>query len=138
MSIGLVDGLQNSDGASLINTPWIDFSQQSTIVGWSIFTTRQIRYKVVGNIVYVYLYLSGTSNSTQTTFTLPFLPKNTFAFPSPYTSDNGVYTIGGFGLNISGNVITLYRTNSASNTGINNIWTASGTKEIYSQFFYEI
>ncbi len=53
MSIGLVNGLQNSDGGSVINTPWIDFSEQSTIVGWGSFTTKNIRYKIVGKIVFV-------------------------------------------------------------------------------------
>jgi hypothetical protein len=54
---GVANGLYGGDLPNQINTPWIDFSEQSTIVGWSAYTTKRIRYKVVGNIVYVNLTL---------------------------------------------------------------------------------
>ena len=135
---GVANGLYGGDLPNQINTPWIDFSEQSTIVGWSSFTTKRIRYKVVGNIVYVYFSLEGTSNSTSTTFSLPILPKIAIAFPFAFHSDNGVYFIGGFGNNISTNIITCYKTQSISSTTFTTTWTASGTKTITGQFFYEI
>jgi hypothetical protein len=43
---GVANGLYGGDLPNQINTPWIDFSEQSTIVGWSDYTTKRIRYKV--------------------------------------------------------------------------------------------
>jgi hypothetical protein len=53
-------------------TDWVDYSATSTIVGWSSFTAKKIRYRVVGKLVFVTAQLTGTSNSTTTSFTLPF------------------------------------------------------------------
>ena len=135
---GVANGLYGGDLPNVINTPWIDLSQQSTIVGWSSFTTKNMKYKVVGNIVYVYFIFDGTSNSASTTFTLPIPPKIPIAFPFAFNADNGFYTIGGFGNNTSSNIITCYKTNSTSSTGFTTTWTASGIKTIVGQFFYEI
>ena len=72
---GIANGVYGGDLPNQINTPWIDFSEQSTIVGWSSYTRKIIKYKVVGNIVYVYMNISGTSNSTSLNFSLPFIIK---------------------------------------------------------------
>ena len=135
---GTANGVYGGDLPNQINTPWIDFSEQSTIVGWSSFTRKTIRYKVAGNMVYVNVFLAGTSNSTSTTFTLPILPKSSVLFSFAYNADNSVYTINGFGNVISSNIVTCYRPLSATNVVFINTWTASGTKEIAGQFFYEI
>jgi len=52
-------------------TDWVDYSATSTIVGWSSFTTKIIKYRVLGKQVFVYCVINGTSNSTTTSFTLP-------------------------------------------------------------------
>jgi hypothetical protein len=134
---GVANGLYGGDLPNQINTPWIDFSEQSTIVGWSSFTAKIIRYKVVGNIVYLYFNLAGTSNSTSTTFTLPIQPKLFVSISYCYGVDSNVATISiASQATTPSNVITGYRF-TALNT-VSATWTASGTKQIQGQFFYEI
>jgi len=48
---------QNMYHFMIVNTaPWIDYSSTTTVVGWASFTTKVIRYCVVGNIVFVQFY----------------------------------------------------------------------------------
>lgn len=51
---------------------WVDISLTSTITGWSVITIRDIEYLISGNICHVYGVISGTSNSGEAKFTLPF------------------------------------------------------------------
>jgi hypothetical protein len=55
------------------NTDWVDFSKNSTIVGWnrSASFTLILLYKIVDNVLYVIYRIEGTSNSTATSFTIP-------------------------------------------------------------------
>jgi hypothetical protein len=134
---GVANGVYGGDLPNQINTPWIDFSEQSTIVGWSSYTTKQIRYKVIGSTIYVYYNIDGTSNSTATTFTLPIIPKTISAATYMYAMDNAVYQVGLLAqLSATGIVVTASRYSSI--TGIISTWTASGRKHIQGQFFYEI
>ena len=136
---GVANGVYGGDLPNQINTPWIDFSQQSTIVGWSTITGIRYRYKVVGNIVYVNISITGTSNSTSTTFTLPILPKFNISGPFGYIEDNGISLMGGFAQIIANTITaTCWRPTSSSNLNITSNWTASGNKVITGQFFYEI
>jgi hypothetical protein len=134
---GVANGLYGGDLPNQINTPWIDFSEQSTIVGWSSYTAKQIRYKVVGKMIFVNYYISGTSNSTNTTFTVPYIMSNGMSFTQTTSS----------GINSGTTVATKVLVTSNSNiiqfaNGLGGAfgsgWTASGTKEIVGQFFYEI
>jgi hypothetical protein len=61
---GVANGLYGGDLPNQINTPWIDFSEQSTIVGWSSFTLRRMLYKRIGDILFLNVAINGTSNST--------------------------------------------------------------------------
>ena len=134
---GVANGLYGGDLPNQINTPWIDFSEQSTIVGWSTFTQKTIRYKVVGNIVYVVFNITGTSNSTTTSFTLPVQSKTLFGNVYSNATDNNASNIGGiYQAAIPSQVFIAYRHTSL--TAISLTWTASGTKQIQGQFFYEI
>lgn len=139
MSIGLVNGLQNGDSSSLINTPWIDFSEQSTIVGWSSYTFKQIRYRVVGKQVFVIVDLRGTSNSTTTTFTLPYLGSIAYSqliyLGGLIALDNGTGYHGYCNISNSATVTAGFWTTATNSTVT---WTASGTKNIRGQFFYQI
>jgi hypothetical protein len=137
---GVANGLYGGDLPNQINTPWIDFSEQSTIVGWSSFTAKQIRYKQIGSLVYVSYIIIGTSNSTSATFTLPFVVNRNVSSLNAYgygavVGDNSNFVVGGFGT-ISGNVFTQFRYTSLTNS--TSTFTASGTKQITGQFFYEI
>ena len=133
---GVANGVYGGDLPNQINTPWIDFSEQSTIVGWSSFTQKTIRYKIVGNIVYVLFNIQGTSNSATTNFTLPFIIKNQILFMN-YAVDNGTASIGlGFMTSANINTISFQRYSALNSPTIT--WTASGSKQIIGQFFYEI
>jgi hypothetical protein len=135
---GVANGLYGGDLPNQINTPWIDFSEQSTIVGWSSYTVKRYRYKVIGNIVLINIGISGVSNSASTSFTLPILPKvNTSGFLS--TEDNGNFTIGGLAQILSNTITSnCFRPTSTTNIGPTSTWTASGNKGISGQLFYEI
>lgn len=112
-------------------TDWIDYSATSTIVGWSSFTIKQLRYQVAHKRVYVNFYLTGTSNSTSLTFTLPT------ASPIEIMNvcriiDNGTSGVGRFFMNASSNTVTVNSDVAGA------AWTASNQKFCAATFFYEI
>lgn len=110
-------------------TDWVDYSATSTIVGWSSFTTKVIKYRVIGKQVFYIVNLSGTSNSTSTSFTLA------------HTTIRQADVIG-YGLNNGAGVNALAETpvTSSTTTCYSNLggWTATGTKSIWVQFFIDI
>ena len=113
--------------------PWTDYSGTSTIVGWSSYSVKIIRYsKDVKQRVFVEFYITGTSDSTSTTFTLPY--SNTTNPPLLVVlgiKDNGTFAVGRMTLDANSSTVTVYPTISGGS------WTNSGTKEIYGQFWYE-
>ena len=111
-------------------TDWIDYSATSTIVGWASFTTKQIRYRVIGKQVFVNVILEGTSNNTATTFTLPTNCVSK-TYNTNWAVNNGTSVIGTVQMNVSSNIVTCYQQYTSS-------WIASGTKYVWCQFFYEI
>ena len=133
---GVANGVYGGDLPNQINTPWIDFSEQSTIVGWGSYTAKQIRYKQIGSIVFVQYRIEGTSNSTATSFTLPIISKIPVNVFLTYGADNGVVQIALGANSGSINSITFQRYTSISTATVT--WTASGNKQIVGQFFYEI
>lgn len=112
---------------------WTDYSATSTIVGWSSFTTKQIRYKIVGKQIFVYFYLAGTSNSVNVTFTLP---NNSINLQRTFSScvNNGVAA--GACITVASNASNIIEIGANSTTTSN--FTASGTKSCLGQFFIEI
>jgi len=112
-------------------TDWVDYSATSTIVGWSSFTTKIIKYRLIGKQLFCIFYLDGTSNSATTTFTLP---NNSLTYNelAGRFVNNGALTAGYTRMNISSNIITLLSSISSTT------WTASGNKVITGQFFYDI
>ena len=123
-------------GGDIYTTAWTDYSASSTIVGWSSFSTKVIRYKKVGKLVYVGFNLYGTSDSPDTSFTLPYTAANTGVhFGSLLWSaiDNGTTITQAcrFFVTAGSSTVNCY-TDMASGA-----WTASGTKYISGQFWYE-
>lgn len=117
-------------------TDWIDYSATSTIVGWSSFTTKIIRYRVIGKQVFVQYQLQGTSNSATTTFTLPNTSINIEVNQNNLTVDNGVVSLGFLQIANNANIVSFSKwTAINSNTST---FTVSGTKMVKGQFFYEI
>jgi len=113
-------------------TDWVDYSATSTIVGWSSFTTKQIRYRVIGKQVFVQFLLNGTSNETTSTFTLPSNSVNSNYFFGYSINNGAVIGSGLVNTNQISNIVNCYSSATAG------AWTASGTKLIVGEFFYEI
>ncbi len=117
-------------------TDWIDYSSTSTIVGWSSFTVKIIRYRVIGKQVCVQYQLQGTSISATTTFTLPNTSINIEVNQNNLTVDNSVVSLGLLQITSNSNIVSFAKwTAINSNTST---FTASGTKMVKGQFFYEI
>lgn len=112
-------------------TDWIDYSATSTVVGWSSTSVKQIRYRVIGKQVFVLYNISGTSNSINTNFTLPYNSININENVNLLWSiNNGINGTGGSSITINSNVVNFFY-----NYGN---WTSSGSKGIYGQFTYQI
>lgn len=112
---------------------WVDYSADSDIEGWDSFTTKEIQYRYLNiNTVLVNFVLIGTSNSVDTSFTLPSTCLNYVACPAGVTGDSGVLST------TPGSIVCLEDTDtvvlSSDLTGSN--WTAGGTKTIAGQFIY--
>jgi hypothetical protein len=117
-------------------TDWVDYSATSTIVGWSSFTTKRIRYRVIGKQIFVSYNLLGTSNSTSANFSLPFPILNNTELATPLVVNNGGYAL--VIADLSGGCFISSNTFGVRWAGSSTGWTASGTKQISGQFFYEI
>lgn len=113
-------------------TDWIDYSETSTIEGWSSFTTKTIRYRIIGKQMFFEVFLLGTSNSTSATFTLPNNNININNNYIPKIINNGVVGIGLSDISANSNSFTTY------SSSLGNIFTNSGTKLVSFQGFIEI
>jgi len=114
-------------------TGWIDYSATSTIVGWSSFTSKVLKYRIVGKQVFFIFQIDGISNSTTTTFTLP-ISAITYVANLINSTDNGSSAIGVAVVNAS-NTASFSKFIAINSGGT---FTASGTKNIRGQFFIEI
>jgi hypothetical protein len=115
---------------------WTNYFATSTKVGWSSFATQQyILYKKVGKLVFIQYDIDGTSNSVNTSFTLPYSLSalGAGAFNALYTIDNGANQAnpGCCQINNGASLALFYK--DWAGTG----WTASGYKRIYGEVFYE-
>lgn len=126
-----------SDWVGAESSNWIDYTSTSTKTGWSSFTTQSIRYQIMHRRILVVFHLAGTSNSTTTSFTLPFSMGAGGALMQFLC--HGV--VGGTP------AVTMGQVNAGASTvsfvyfdainGTTN-WPSSGTKNIRGQFTMEI
>ena len=114
---------------------WTDYAASSTISGFSSVGTKVIYYQKLGRMVHCMFFLSGTSNATSCTFTLPYNAVDISSgaqFSLGRTMDNSVEGVPGCGnINLSG-VVALYKTTYGVDA-----FTASGLKIITGQFFFQ-
>lgn len=114
---------------------WIDYSSSSTVVGFSAFTAKQIKYCVIGSTVFWSCYIDGTSNSASFSFDLPYNAASgiTQFVGVGRIANNGTGTNNpGMSLStIGSNVITL-RQNLT-----NGAWTTVNRKFFFGTGFYE-
>ena len=118
----------------LYTNAWADYSGTSTIVGWVSISSDGIYTKKLGKFVSVQFNISGTSNSTSTTFTVPYSASSSPSsqFFMCLSKDNGGSLTSSYGLiSANGAIVTIYPSASGTN------WTASGTKSIYGSFTYQ-
>lgn len=107
---------------------YTDYFGSLVITGWSS-PTGTIYVKKVGKTVYMTYDISGTSNSTSTSFTLPYTLTDSVTAIG-YARDNGGTAVAGL---ISATGATATFRPSVGTSG----WTASGTKSIAGQFWFQ-
>lgn len=114
--------------------PWTDWSESAEVGGWESVSTKKVHYKKVGKLVFVSYDIQGVSNAVTAVFSVPYTISNTtVGFACGYTVDDGtVTTTGGLIQPVANDVlINLFKDMSAAG------WTASGTKSVRGQFWYE-
>ena len=115
--------------------PWTDYSGTSTITGWSSYTTKFLEYKKnVDGLVFVQFRITGTSDTTTCTFTVPFAEGIASSIVSGILCGNGANGRAIGFLSISSSTVAFTPTATLGSSG----WLNSGTKEIFGQFFYEV
>ena len=122
--------------ASGIDSGWIDYSNTSTIVGWSSYTDKVIKYKIIGKTMFVIGVISGTSNSATTSFTIPNNAAVSISTNTSVCINSGGISIG-YGGATSGSNVIAFLFFPALNT-VSSSWTNSGTKQINFNFIIEI
>lgn len=130
------DGTITASG-DIHTIPYTDYYSSSTIIGWTgSLNPAVLKYKKVGNLVFVQFNLRGTSNSTAASFTLPYTP-----------ADGNNWWVGSCHSNMDNNSTMstgdCYYANSKFNLtstplGSASSWTASNTKDIKGQFWFEV
>ena len=125
-------------GGGEVTSAWQTFDGM-TITGWntSLSYTAQLEYTTVGNLVFCRLYVSGNSNRTTATVTLPYKAKtsgttNHFrgAITEGWNGGSSLTTPGHWVIVSGGDVLTAYTAMPAG------AWTASGVKSINISFWY--
>jgi len=116
---------------SPISVPWTDYSSTSTIDGWSSFDAQYIFYERNGDLVHVEFDLSGVSDDTVATFTLPYTNSSSInVYFIPWIMNNGTYALG------IGSMAVSSATVSFNATPQGGAFTNSGTKRVRGQFWY--
>lgn len=119
-------------------TDWPSSTWTPTAVGWSSTSVAQYRWSQVGKIVTAFVEVTGTSNSTSTTLTLPVTARTTLAhYEGLYglATDNGgsPSTAPRWTIDTGSNPNLVQFFTSTGGSG----WTASGAKTIRATLIYE-
>jgi len=110
-----------------IPTGWTAYGGTSTIVGFSSTTIAIVNYIVMGKLLFVHFDISGTSNATTFSFTIPQTTVNAkqFGFGTGLNNTSSYGALGIYSAE-SSSTVNLIRDNA--NYTVLNTWTASGTK----------
>lgn len=145
-TVPLLAGGNTFSGANVFSgdiytVAWTDYAPSSTIVGWSSFNYKHIAYGRLGKRIWVIFRLDGISNSTAASFTLPYAAEST-VFPVGANIGNLLITAYDNGAYVAtvGKVVVSPGSNTANcfSSLASAAWTASGTKIVEGQFFYEV
>ena len=113
---------------------WTDYSASSTVVGWAATPTREILYCKVGKIVFVSFYITGTSNATGASFTLPDTASG-FHGAACRVKDNGSWLETPGWIDITGAATVSISVNCGDGSVV---FTSSGAKVVHGTFAYGI
>ena len=111
---------------------WTSYAAISTIVGWSAFTTKVLEYKLIDDIMFVFVNIVGTSNASGVTFTLPNAAVLAEKFKCLHCMDNGQWRA------VNG-VVSLGEGSAIATCTLDGdatAWTNANQKSIQGQFFY--
>ncbi len=124
----------NINGAAHAHHTFTDYSATSTVAGWAATPTVYIFVQKLGRMVTVSFNITGTSNATTSTFTLPDAVSSTNGYITPsIVVDNGTTqtVLGRIRLTTGSATIAVDKTVNGSGG-----WTASGTKTVNGFFTY--
>jgi hypothetical protein len=120
---------------------WANYFSSSTVTGWSSTVSGRegIWTMKLGNMVWVWFHIEGTSNATTITFTLPYTAAavqsaGDFGGLLKLTYDNSgqVTPAGRAQLDFSSSTVQVWK-DATLNYGT---WTASGSKAVGGTFWY--
>lgn len=106
-----------------------------TVGGFTGTPTTVARYKRAGRVCTIFVSITGTSNATTFTFTLPFAAESAVTMLDARIADAGATasTPGQLALTAASSTATVTR------DGAGTAWTSSGTKTLYGySFTYEV
>jgi hypothetical protein len=131
----LVDGTginDNAISATKIKAEGLT-AHSATLVGFSGTPTQNNHYIDIGKITILQVTISGDSNATNFTFTLPHNAKYANAICGFFGQNNGAQLANGARVDIAAgsNVATVYSTPAAG------AWTNTGVKQLYGMLIYE-
>jgi hypothetical protein len=115
---------------------WADYFSSSTIVGWAAGKTGNIYTKKIGKTIFVSFVITGTSDATTASFTLPYTSEATCGYGGGsliYAVDAGAAVTTATKADLDKNTSTVNLRKDMASGG----WTNSGTKTVKGIFFYE-
>lgn len=130
-----IDRLKQRDVASF---DWRSWSTTQTGLATSPAPVVACRYAMMGKLCIFNVYVSGTSNSTAFQITLPFTSMNvtnvswTGVIGNIWDNGTAQTTAGRWFITANSNVMSFRR------DMVQLLWTASGTKTVRTEGFYEI
>ncbi len=137
---GVTPAVQCDADSDFYTTAWTDYSSSTTVTGFSSTVTKEVYYKKIGNLVFVHFCITGTSNATSLSFTLPDNPVIGTAencWGTGTALDNGAAVDSGCHITGVAGTGTFNVSKTCTQATLNN-WTGSGTKKASGTFFYEI
>lgn len=104
-----------------------DYSGSTTTVGWSSFTTKELEYKRIGDLFYVWFNFDGTTNNASCSFTLPVTNNADIIVSSwMFAYNNGVYASSWCSIAKSSTTVVCYPSIGAAS----NSWHSGGSQRV--------
>ncbi len=130
IAVGAASVLATIPEGDIASVPWTDHSEVASITGWSSFTVKTIFYKRSGRRVDSWWYLRGTSNSSNTSFGMPWTNLDILQNRVITVMNNGSEDWGYANMLVNGSAVNFFRTAAGL------AWTASGEKFVIGHLAY--